>query len=84
MFYLKKGAYAPYIFSKGQRVKVTNLPSGRQGVLIPEAAHRETVWLNVVVPAVNAEVVIQATAPGERIIVLRRTPPDTALANEEE
>ena len=35
----KKRGLRPHIFSKGQRAKESNLPAGRQGVLIPEAAH---------------------------------------------
>jgi hypothetical protein len=35
----KKRGLRPHIFSKGQRAKESNLPAGRQGVLIPEVAH---------------------------------------------
>ena len=47
-----------------QRVKVTNLPAGRQGVLIPEAAHRETVRLIVVVYVGIATIGKQVPVPG--------------------
>ena len=55
------GAKPPFVsfFSKGQRVK-------KKKVLIPEAAHRETVSLMVgVAVAGTAEVVIQGLVPGE-------------------
>ncbi len=47
-----------------QRVKVTNLPAGRQGVLIPEAAHRETVWLTAAAAAGIPVVITQVAVPG--------------------
>jgi hypothetical protein len=54
---LKKGASAPTIFQSVKGYK-------SQRVLIPEATDRETVTLNVAVPAWIAEIVIQDAAEG--------------------
>ena len=48
---------------------------------IPKATNREPVSLTAVAPDHNAIAVIQVAVPGIVCIVLRRTPPETVLAN---
>jgi hypothetical protein len=48
---------------------------------IPKATNREPVVLNVEEPGYIANVVIQEAVPGIVCKVLRRTPPETELAN---
>ena len=65
--FLKKEAHAHCLSlrgtkqSKGERV---NLPASKQRVLIPEAAHRETVSPKGIVPDGIVVIVTQAAAPG--------------------
>ena len=51
---------------------------------IPKATNREPVFLIVAAPEYTAIVVKQVAVPGTARIVLRRTPPETVLANVDE
>ena len=48
---------------------------------IPKATNREPVFLKVAEPVNTAIVVKQGAVPGIVCIALRRTPPETVLAN---
>ena len=64
-----------------KRTKESNLPAGRKGVLIPEAANRETVPLTAAIPVGTAYIGPQGAEQGVCSTVLRRTPPETVVAN---
>ena len=55
-----------------------------QTLLIPEATNREPIWLIVGASGYSAEAGGQVAVPGARGIVLRRTPPESIVANEAE
>jgi len=58
--------------------------SNESNKLIPEATNTEPSSLTIVVPVNTAIGVTQVAEPGIGSVVLSRTPPETALANEAE